>query len=172
MNSDLYESDFSDEEDYSDSSESETPNVKKNRHKRETCSETDTSESAKPQKKCKHKKKIYSESESEKKRKDRKILVSTSEDISIEDESVVLLDGNKNTRLILPYLEGEDSVDTNKGRVFTGESITIISKKLMFEHIIRVAENNYINGNSAVYRLEGGKSVVFHPIGNSWYADR
>jgi len=174
MNSELFESDFTDEEDYSDSSDSYNFHIEKNKHKREIYGKTeiDISKSDISRKKHKHKKKTRDEPNSLLEKNERKILVSTSEDISIEDESVILLDGNKNTKLILPYLEGEGSVNTDKGKVFTGESITIISKKLRFEHIIRASDNNYINGNSAVYRLSGGKSVVFHPIGNSWYADR
>lgn len=140
-NSSLYESDFSDEIDYTES-ESEI----KSEHKR--------------------KRKSIPE------KKQKKILVSTSDEIPIEDESVILLDGTKNSRLTLPFLQNQESEITNKGKIFTGDSITIISKKESLEHIISVSKGNYINGNSAVYRLKGGHSVVFHPVGTSWYADR
>lgn len=145
-NSSLYESNFSDELDSTDtdtdSSEEESVEIVKKKTK-----------------------------QSLPKSPEKKILVSVSEDISIDDESVVLLDG-KHTKLKLPYLEGKDSTKTSKGKIFTGESITIISKKVGFEHTIRTSKGNYINGNSTVYLLQGGKSVVFHPIGKSWYADR
>ena len=133
MDSELYESDFSGEIDYS---------------------ETET------------------ESKTERQISSRKILVSTSEDITIEDESVILLDGSRNSKISLPHLSNNHSELTSKGKIYTGDSITIISKKEAFEHIIRCSNGNYINGNSAVYRLKGGNSVVFHAIGNSWYADR
>ncbi len=147
-NSSLYESDFSDEVDYSGSS-SETEAGKMKR-----LYDSNTSFSGR------------------RRRKKKKILVSTSEEIPIEDESVILLDGNKNSRITLPVLADQEPKKTSKGNVFTGDSITIISKKDSFEHIINAFKGNYINGNSAVYRLKGGCTVVFHPVGNSWYADR
>jgi len=151
-NSSLYESNFSDELDRTDS-DSES-----------------TIESDEESVEIVHKKTKQTLPKKDKK-VEKKILVSVSEDVSIEDESVILLDG-KNAKLTLPYLEGKDSKNTSKGKVFTGESITIISKKAGYEHTIRTSDGNYINGNSTVYLLQGGKSVVFHPIGKSWYADR
>tara|TARA_R100000750_G_scaffold62259_2_gene55452 strand:+ start:251 stop:715 length:465 start_codon:yes stop_codon:yes gene_type:complete len=152
-NSSLYESNFSDELDVTDSDSTI-----------ESGEESEDEELVEIVHKKKDKQPLPKSVE-------KKILVSVSEDVSIDDESVILLDG-KNTKLKLPYLEGKDSKKTSKGKVFTGESITIISKKAGYEHTIRTSKGNYINGNSTVYLLQGGKSVVFHPIGKSWYADR
>lgn len=163
-NSELYESDFSDENDYSDDPSS---SVLSEETERETLRKT------KSPKKVKSPKKIESEISPESiiESREEKILQSVSEDICIEDESVILLDG-KSTKITLPYLKGDNAKTTSKGKIFTGKSITVISKRPVYEHMIRAAEGNYINGSSSVYMLKGGRSVVFHPIGRSWYADR
>lgn len=156
MDSNLYESDFSitdtDEKDYS---ESESEKVVKREVKK------------------KRRKKIYDSATSVVESNNNRTLVSGSEELFIGDESVVILDEPKNTKITLPYIYIEESETTERGKVFTTTSITIISKKKGFEHVITSEDNNYINRHTnKIYLLKGGNSVVFHPVKNIWYADR
>lgn len=141
-NSSLFESDFSEEEYDSTTSSIDEPVV----HKKE--------------------RKKYSVSSG------IQILVVTSEEINLEDETKILIESDKNCKITLPLLIESSVTMSDKGQIYESNAITIMTKKKGYEHIIMSSKGNYINGNSLFYTLKGGNSVTLYSAGKSWYADR
>lgn len=143
-NSSLFESDFSEEYDSATSSEELIP-VKKNNKKRPAIQERTNS---------------------------IQILVVTTEEVTIEHETKILIESDKNCKITLPLLVESSVTVSDKGQIYESNSITIMTKKKGYEHIIMSSKGNYINGNSIFYTLKGGNSVTLYSVGRSWYADR
>lgn len=144
-NSSLYESDFPDEDeiDHTSSVSDRESDEEKDNHKPPRRTETDS-----------------------------KAITSISSEIVVDDESVIILDKDMNYRITLPFLRHKKPRSKSKASIYDSKNITIISNKSSLEHIIMCREGNLINGNSSVYCLKGGNSVVFHSVGTIWYADR
>jgi hypothetical protein len=87
----------------------------------------------------------------------------------IEEEKIVFLTTDKNSKIYLPKLDSESPSKTSKGNLFTTKTIKIKATRLNYEHNIFSYKNNYINAGSTVYNLKGGNYVTFYAAGNIWY---
>jgi len=96
-------------------------------------------------------------------------LVCNDEVLYIEEEKVVFLTTDKNSKIYLPKLDSESPSKTSKGSLFLTKTVKIKATRLGYEHNIFSYKGNYINAGSIVYNLKGGSYVTFYAAGNMWY---
>lgn len=96
-------------------------------------------------------------------------LVCNEEILYIEEEKVIFLTSDKNSKIYLPKLDSENPSKTSKGSLFITKKIKIKATRNGYEHNIFCHKTNYINAGSTVYNLKGGKYVTFYAAGNIWY---
>lgn len=96
-------------------------------------------------------------------------LVCNEDVLYIEDEKVIFLTTDKNSKIYLPKLDSENPSKTSKGSLFITKTIKIKATRLGYEHNIFSYKGNYINAGSTVYNLKGGNYVTFYAAGCIWY---
>lgn len=96
-------------------------------------------------------------------------LVCNEDVLYIEEEKVIFLTTDKNSKIYLPKLDSESPSKTSKGSLYVSKKIKIKATRLGYEHNIFSYGGNFINAGSTVYNLKGGKYVTFYGAGSIWY---
>ena len=100
------------------------------------------------------------------------ILLTEDENIRIKDETIIFIATNKNTTIRLPYLKGCNPIKKKNGKLYKTKKIVIKALREQYSHNVFPAKKNTINGNAGIYMLKPGVAVTFYSLDKSWYADR